>query len=225
LHSITQTTIVSADYQLEGRGQRATKWQSSKAQNVLFSIFVAWKDLNIDDQFIVSMLAAIAVYEVIQKETSGKTQIKWPNDVYLNTKKLGGILIESDLSGLKVTSSIIGIGININQIEFENQPKATSLKLESGQEHDRQGIIKKIVSEFLLICQEIAGKHDAFDCIKQRYLSILLGMNQHVNVKVVGKDQRMILTPIDVSRSGFLLAVDEFQRLHSFDIKEIVWEI
>jgi BirA family biotin operon repressor/biotin-[acetyl-CoA-carboxylase] ligase len=225
LQAISQTTIVSADYQHEGRGQRATKWQSSKAQNALFSIYVPWENLKIADQFLISMLTALAVQEVLQEHVSSNVTIKWPNDIYMDTKKIGGILIESDLSGQNVSSSIIGIGINVNQTQFDSHIRATSLKLETGQTQDLEGLIRKIALRLVAMCLEVSNDEDAFNRIKQKYTRQLYSLNQKVKVRISASQQAMIIKPLDVSRMGLLLAVDEHNKLHSFDIKDITWEM
>lgn len=225
LQTISQTTIVSADYQREGRGQRATKWQSSLAQNALFSIYVPWINLNISDQFMISMIAALAVQEVIQAQISSKVAIKWPNDIYIGNKKMGGILIESDLSGQILSSSIVGIGLNVNQTQFEEKLNATSLKLESGQPHDRAGLIKKIGARFVSLCLELQDDYNAFNRVKQQYTSKLFSLNQIIRVRLTANNQYINITPLDVSHTGKLLAVDEFNKLHSFDLKDLEWQI
>jgi len=224
LHAISQTTIVSADYQSEGRGQRATKWQSAKAQNALFSIYLSWTNLKIADQFLISMLAALAVQEVLQEQVSAKVSIKWPNDLFIENKKIGGILIESDLSGQSVSSSIIGIGINVNQTQFDTQLSATSLKLETGQIHDRQGLIRKIAQRLTSMCLALSDDPDAFNKVKQKYTAKLYSLNNKVRVRITSSNQDLTIKPLDVSRTGLLLAVDEQNKLHSFDIKDIAWD-
>ena len=225
LREIYSPTIVSADYQTQGRGQRASEWQSSKAQNALFSIFVAWEDLDIAEQFLISMLTAISVVDVLERWISLPMHIKWPNDIYVNKKKIGGILIESDLNGRKLSSSIIGIGINVNQVAFESNISATSLKLESGQNHDRMGIIKRIGQVFLEHCLAISNDADKFNIVKKRYLKKLYSLNNFIQVEITATGHCIKIKPLDITRGGLLLATDDQNTLHTFDIKEIKWEI
>lgn len=224
-NQLSQTTIVMADYQHDGRGQRATKWQSPKAQNALFSIYVPWKNLNISEQFVVSMIIAVSICEILQKELSPKVFIKWPNDIYVNQQKIGGILIESDLIGSKVNSSILGIGLNINQMLFDPSLNATSLKLETGQNHDRAGIVQKITTQFLKKCEALENKADIFSEIKKEYLPLLYSLDNFTTVTFSRTGETIKIKPLDISRDGLLLAVDENNTLHTFEIKEISWQI
>lgn len=222
---LCKTTIVSADYQHEGRGQRATKWQSSKAQNALFSIYTPWKHLKLEDQFVVSMLVALSIVDTLQRHVTSEVKIKWPNDIYVDSKKIAGILIESDLNGQQVSSSIIGIGLNINQTYFDAAIRATSLKLETGQNHDRAGLIQQITKNLMLRCEQLLDEPDFFNVVKQQYLNKLFGHKQYISVIVKLGNAPLTIKPLDVTRAGLLLAVDASNQLHSFDVKEIEWVI
>ncbi len=218
-------TIVSADFQSEGRGQRATKWQSFKAQNALFSIYLPWKYLHIEEHFVVSMMAALSTVEVLEALVSDPVYIKWPNDIYVNQAKIGGILIESDLSGSQVTSSIVGIGLNVNQTQFESNILATSLKLETGQHHDRQGLIQSISERMISLCRRLENEPDKFLAIKKEYLSRLYGFEKFTRVFSNVTSEHITIKPLDISRTGELLALVLGAGLSAFDIKEIVWNI
>ena len=224
LQKINKITIVSADYQTEGRGQRASKWQSPMAQNALFSIYAPWKGLRIADQFLVSMMVALSIVEVLYSALLQDVQIKWPNDIYVDKKKIGGILIESDVSGEHVNASIIGIGLNVNQVAFDPALHATSLKLETGQDHDRIGVIKKIVQNLMEKCKAGEDNTDLFYELKKAYLNRLLGWYQWVRVRSAATSKLLTIKPLDITRSGLLLATDDNNSLHTFDLKEIVWE-
>lgn len=220
---IIQPTIVSADYQTAGRGQRATKWQSFKSQNALFSLFVQWNDLKVEDQFILAMLAALSVCKVLEEITQLEVKVKWPNDIYVQNKKIGGILIESELRGASVVSSIVGIGLNINQVNFDSDVRATSLKLETGQEHDRYSIIKNVTRTFLSNCQSCVPMEKAFPAIKKHYLRYLIGVNENVPVMETATKKMTWIQPLDITASGLLIALDESGVLRTFDIKELQW--
>lgn len=119
--------VVLADHQQSGRGQHNRSWSGDAAQNLTFSIFLLpgqHKRLHTVTQS-VALGCAIA----LQPHTDTRVMIKWPNDLYCNRKKIGGILVESSFSGDRVEKLIIGIGININQQEFPADiPNATSLR-------------------------------------------------------------------------------------------------
>lgn len=216
-------TVVSADFQREGRGHRATKWQSLVAQNALFSIYLRWEDFKAREQFQLSMLAALSIVETLKGFGIQKVQIKWPNDVYVDGKKIGGILIENDLNGQQIGSSIIGIGLNVNQVQFDTHISATSLKLESGQAFDVQTVLKKISNTLLAKLEQTADMASIFYELKKQYLTNLLGFQEYVRVLNQLTQEEISIKPIDISQSGQLLAVNEHSQLLSFDIKDIVW--
>lgn len=216
-------TVVSADFQREGRGQRATKWQSLIAQNALFSIFLRWERLDAIDQFQLSMLTALAIVEVLEESGIQNVKIKWPNDIFVENRKIGGILIENDLNGQHISSSIIGIGLNINQVHFESNIQATSIKLETGQPFDIQSVIKKVTFQILANLKAIAEINNPFHSLKKGYLKKLMALQESVKVFDTTQQEEMTIKPIDISQSGQLLAIDNHSKLHSFDIKDIVW--
>ncbi len=143
---VPEGTVVIAERQTAGRGRMERVWHSPRG-NIAISLI-----LHPDLLFLPSliMLASLAVSHSIQVVTGIKTQIKWPNDVLINGKKVCGILIESDLQGSKVNYSIIGIGINvnINLADFpEIQSIATSLSSELGREVSRLALIRSLLVE------------------------------------------------------------------------------
>lgn len=127
-------TVWSAEYQSEGKGQRGNKWESADKENLTFSILVKPTQLRANNQFVISQIASLAVVEYLR--TKGvEAKIKWPNDIYVGDKKICGMLIENFLSGDKLSESIIGIGLNINQKLFSKDiPNPTSLILETSSE-------------------------------------------------------------------------------------------
>ncbi len=216
-------TVVSADFQREGRGQRATKWQSLIAQNALFSIFLSWEKLNATDQFQLSMLTAIAIVEILEELGIQNIKIKWPNDIFVENRKIGGILIENDLNGQQISSSIVGIGLNVNQVHFESNMQATSIKLETGQPFDIQSVIKKVTFQVLTKLKEVAEIDNPFYTLKKVYLDKLMALQKTVQVFDTTQQEKTTIKPIDISQSGQLLALDHHGKLRSFDIKDIVW--
>jgi len=222
-HQILHGTVVSADYQHEGKGQRATKWQSLVAQNGLFSIYLQWNQFKINDQFQLSMLVALSIVACLNSESVQNVSIKWPNDIYVRDKKIAGILIENDLCSDSISSSIVGIGININQVEFALDLNATSMKLETGRSFDIQYVIQKIGLLINELLQEFTNQPDPHPNIKDLYLKKLLGFNQIISVFENQSKLNINITPIDISRSGHLLALNENKELMKYDVKEFIW--
>lgn len=128
----SEGTAIYALDQFDGRGQIGRKWQSEDGQNVSVSIILYPKFLLASDQFSLNMLISLAVKETIEHFIEQKATIKWPNDIYVKDRKIAGILIQNLLSGKYLKSSVLGIGINVNQSQFDPLiPNPTSLITET----------------------------------------------------------------------------------------------
>jgi BirA family biotin operon repressor/biotin-[acetyl-CoA-carboxylase] ligase len=127
----SEGTVISASNQTAGRGQHGRIWESSANQNLTLSIILFPTFLLPKHQFWLNQAIALGVRDFIGENGNKKVWIKWPNDIYIEDKKVAGILIQNAISGSSITNSIIGIGININQSEFgfEGNQRATSLFL------------------------------------------------------------------------------------------------
>ena len=116
--------------QTQGRGRRGKDWESNKGANIMLSIPIQMQWLPISQQFQLSAAVALSCHDLFSKYLFSKVFIKWPNDIFINDSKAGGILIENVIKGTLWQWSVIGIGLNINQEKFEKfNLKATSLKL------------------------------------------------------------------------------------------------
>lgn len=121
-------TVVIAEKQIKGKGQMGAKWISETGKNLIFSILV--KDIAVgkDRIFDWNIAVSLAVIRVLEEQKIPDVSIKWANDIMADSKKTGGILIENMLKNDNRFDSVVGIGLNLNQTNFENLPKATSLK-------------------------------------------------------------------------------------------------
>ena len=122
---------IRTDFQTAGRGQTGNGWESEKGKNLLVSVLLKYPEIAASEQWRLSMLVAVTLYEAIaQFVPEQMLTIKWPNDIYVGSRKICGILIENSLRGNRLSSSIIGIGLNINQRNFDiNLPNPTSMVL------------------------------------------------------------------------------------------------
>lgn len=127
--------VVVADSQTAGRGQMGNSWEAENGKNLTFSVLFYPSHVCVSESFILSQAVSLAVVETF--EVFGEDfRIKWPNDIYWREKKIGGILIENDLNGKFLDTSIVGIGLNINQEKFvSNAPNPVSLNQITGQEY------------------------------------------------------------------------------------------
>lgn len=110
-------TVVMADYQDGGRGQGENTWESNRNENLLFSWLVFPAFLAVSDQFILSKAVSLGIVDALL-EFGVDCQIKWPNDIICDDKKLGGILIENSIQGNVLKNSVVGVGLNVNQLAF-----------------------------------------------------------------------------------------------------------
>lgn len=132
LADLADFTIISAEHQAAGRGQGDHKWESDKGENILLSILLKDHGICPRDQFAISAITALSVVELL-KNHQITAQIKLPNDIYVDEKKISGLLIEHTVRGSQITSSIIGIGLNVNQIIFSPElPNPVSMKVLTG---------------------------------------------------------------------------------------------
>ena len=141
-------TIVIADHQTTGRGRLNRRWHGQRGTGILLSLI-----LRPDDQElarVVTYVAAISTAIAVEKNTGLEVECKWPNDLLLNGKKFCGILLESALRKSDLNFLIVGIGVNVNEESFPRalERKATSLRLEYGEEVDRLRLLRDILEGF-----------------------------------------------------------------------------
>jgi len=120
--------IVLADYQTQGKGQRGNEWVSNKGENILMSIVYQPEQLKVSEQIKLNWGTSLAIISFLD-DYGINAKVKWPNDILVENQKIGGILLENHLLNSIVNTSIIGIGVNVNQIDFY-LPYVTSMRNE-----------------------------------------------------------------------------------------------
>ncbi|NLA15707.1 MAG: biotin--[acetyl-CoA-carboxylase] ligase [Bacteroidales bacterium] len=139
-------TVWTTSFQTSGHGQYERKWESDKGLNLLATLLLRPVFLPANKQFLISKCTALAICDFFQ--TFHLTAvIKWPNDIYVGLNKICGILIEHQLSGNNLLSSIVGFGINVNQQRFKGAPNPTSLFLETGREHPVDVLLPQVLHQ------------------------------------------------------------------------------
>ena len=144
-------TVISSYHQQDGKGQIGSKWHSTPYRNIAFTIILYPTFLRPSQQFILSKVAALSVVQTIKGMASTLSpKIKWPNDVYINDLKIAGILIQNQIQTSSIQSSIIGIGLNVNENNFPlHLPNPTSLTLETGKEFQLNQIVLQLKQNLL----------------------------------------------------------------------------
>ena len=193
ISDIDNLSVLSALEQTEGRGQRGNSWTSPPGENLMFSIVLKFT-LDARDQFVLTEIASLSVVDFLSRHGIS-AMIKWPNDIYVGEKKICGILIENSIRGKYISSSIIGIGLNVNQRNFDvNIPNPTSmvLSMDNSVHYETDGIrqidICLCLSGFMDIFNAYLGlflsesseerSTEAYDSLRERYLSFLWRLNE-----------------------------------------------
>ncbi len=170
---ISSGDIVWAQYQYKGRGQYENKWHSSKGKNLLISCYKEFEELKQKQYSYINFVISLSVLKTIEHYISNDNYIKWPNDIMSGQKKISGILVENNIKGDKLNSSIIGIGINVNQIRFRNIPNATSIKLITRNEIRIEDVLDKLIQNIGSYFKKLIVKD--FDNLLSIYNSKLYG--------------------------------------------------
>src|ERR1700759_4538285 len=135
--------VYLARYQWAGRGQRGKTWISEPGQNLIMSLIIEPSPLKITQQFLFSAAIALAILDLMKSFQNNDWKIKWPNDIYWNDRKAGGLLIESVVTGQTWTWAIVGIGMNLNQSSFPAEiPNAVSLNQITGVTYEPVNIVR-----------------------------------------------------------------------------------
>ncbi len=207
-----------AHEQTAGKGQRGKGWETQPGKNIAMSIVFQPEFLDARQQFYLSATIALVCFEFFSGYAGDETKIKWPNDLFWRDRKAGGVLIENVFHGKKWKWAIVGIGININQVNFGKAVKnPVSLKQITGKEFDTVALAKELYALLMKKIPELSVK--SFDKILEDYNTHLYKLNKNVLLK---KEDSIFETVIKaVSAEGKLLTVDEADR--EFDFGEVEW--
>lgn len=210
-HTKGQTPcVVWTDYQTAGRGCGSNRWESERDKNLLFSLLIHPAQLPANKQFHISMAISLAIVDAVG-QLVGDLSIKWPNDIYWRNGKICGILIENTLKGSMIKDCIIGVGLNVNQREFKSKaPNPVSLWQITGQETDREQLLKDILKRF--------DGYLTAD-VRERYMKTLYrrkGFHPYVD-----NDGAFMAEIIDVEDDGHLLLRDDNGSERRYAFKEV----
>ncbi len=191
--------VILAHEQSAGQGQRGRSWFSVAGQDLTFSIVLLPARLRAEDQFVLSKIAALAVHDVVLASVHGEVKIKWPNDILVERRKIAGILIKNDLVGENVSSTVVGIGINVNNTIFPEDLLATSLALECGYALDRWALLERI-------CERFEARYVSWekgDDLSAEYAAHLWARGRWAEMLLDGG--AMIARPMDVDAAGRMI--------------------
>lgn len=210
----TDGNAVFAMEQTRGKGRRGRQWSSNRGDNIILSASYQMQWLPVFHQFQLSVAAALGCFDLCSKYAPGMVSVKWPNDIFINDTKAGGVLIETTIKGTLWQWAVIGIGLNVNQTDFEStNVAATSLSLATNNRFDVLQLAKELCE---LLTERIS------DLKNGHFLSMLDTYNQHLfakNKMVLLKKQHNIFETklIKVSPTGQLITKDKSKRAFNFD--------
>ncbi len=211
---IQHGTVILADEQSAGRGQRGASWTSSAGENLLLSIYLAPDNLSVVDQPALTHFISLSLIDFLRKiGISGK--IKWPNDIYVNDQKIAGILIENSIRSSRISETIIGVGLNVNQTAFD-AVNATSLKIQSDQYFQLNDVLFSWIQEMNILWAELSKGN--LEMLKSRYKQELYLLNEPAIYSDISGEFEGIVR--DVDDNGYLILEKDTER-KKYDLKEI----
>lgn len=173
---IPEKTVVITDCQVQGRGQRGNSWISEPYQNLTFSIILYPSWLEVQAGFYLNIVTALGIYQALATFIAQGLSIKWPNDIYFKNQKIGGILIENVVNRNKISASIVGIGLNVNQANFNNFPHATSLSLICGYKFNLSPLLIQLIDHVQRQYDRLG--QEEVEGLRTDYLQHLYGIHQ-----------------------------------------------
>lgn len=211
-------TVVVTSRQTKGRGQVDAQWHSQPNSSLTLSVFKRFKGLQVSQQWYVSMAVSLAVFNTLTHLKIPEISIKWPNDIMSRSKKCCGILIENTVKGDQIDSSIIGIGINVNEKQFNDLPLASSLRLATGNYFDISLVLKMLLQELEIELTRLENQD--FEAIFNSYNKKLFRLD---TVAVYSTKTAPAFNAIlrGVSKSGLLVLEHEASQRHTYNFKEI----
>lgn len=210
-------TVVLAQYQKKGKGQPGNGWESEAGQNLLASVILFPDFLKAAKQFYLSKITSLALYDFLQTEIDN-VKIKWPNDIYFKNKKISGILIENAIIGQNLASSIIGIGLNINQEKFEfDAPNPISLKQITGKDYNIEKVAGILFEKLRFWYKKL--KTQQYKNIDNAYFNLLYRRNEWAKYSKKGQVFEAKITGI--GEFGQLILTDRNDNQLEFMFKEV----
>ena len=208
-------TVVMADHQVQGKGQYGRKWVAKSKLNLTLSV-ILYPNVWVDHQFDLNIMASIAVCDAIHQSSQIKAHVKWPNDVYVQDRKICGILIKNNIMGKSIHQSIIGIGLNVNQKEFDPLiPNPTSIINESANPvslEDLRDVLYLSLDKYYLMLKE------APELLRQEYHNCLWRRNQMTSYMLGGLRESGIIRGIDDEGK---IIIEQSEGSNAYNLSEI----
>jgi len=210
-------TVVTAENQTKGKGQRGAVWNSEVGKNLIMSVLVRDFLTDINAIFNLNIAFSLAVIAALKKKNIPDLSIKWPNDILSANKKIGGILIENSIKSDAAILSIVGLGLNVNQTNFEGLPKASSLSIVIGQDLDKEELLSEIMAN---LEKNVAESLQNPTNLRQQYVDLIY--KKEIPMPFMNQNNKKFMGIIKgISPIGRLLVLLEDDSVVEFDIKEV----
>ena len=210
-------SVVVANHQTNGRGQRGSSWLSEKDKNLTFSVLKRNISIVANQQFLLNILVSLSIVKTLEGFNIPKLAIKWPNDILSDHHKISGILIENLIKNKQIEYAIIGIGLNVNQVKFEGLSKVSSLKNIMPLAVDKDELLTKIIDKLKMYFKLYSENGSEF--LNSEYESYLFRKDKP---STFSSHDNSLFTGIirGVSASGKLcVQMEDFNK--EFDLKEL----
>lgn len=211
-------TIVSTLNQTKGKGQMGSSWSSEPGKNLTFSVFKSQLSLDLEHQFLLNVVSALAIYKALFSFNLKQLHIKWPNDILAEQFKICGVLVETVIKNGKIDSAILGIGLNVNQLNFEGLTKASSLKVLTGVTYNLDEVLFA-VAESLQSYFKILEKGDV-NSLLELYQNVLFRKEKPSTFKTAEGNLCVGIIK-GITQKGLLQVLFEDDILKTFNLKEI----
>ena len=206
----TTPTVVMSQYQKKGKGQRGQVWTSQAGKNLMFSLYMPNFALPTKEVYSINKIVSVCLMHWLSSFKIPNICVKWPNDILSGDSKLAGILIESNVLQSTANSIIIGVGLNVNQVEFQNLPNATSMQLLTGKSYDIDALLFSLTTR-LIECLTPPLKYCNDD-----YHKYLYGLGQS---RLFLKDNKTFEGIIQSVNSEGKLVLETTAGMQVFDVK------
>jgi BirA family biotin operon repressor/biotin-[acetyl-CoA-carboxylase] ligase len=215
---LPEGTVIHSNYQTAGRGQQGNTWESEAGKNLLLSVILYPFKIKPEDQFVISMAVSLGVLDFVKSLMRGCT-IKWPNDIFAADRKIGGLLIENSILNNKIISSVAGIGLNINQVDFPRYvPNAVSIKMITGKDYDLRDSLRQLLSRLDRRYRQLLSEKS--QRMRNEYISSLYGFMEWRSYRTISEGS-LYGKIIGITQSGQLMIEDEDGTVNNFNFKEI----
>ena len=215
---IEDFTVVVAEHQMKGKGQMGTTWSSQYGKNLTVSVFKDVSFLKTEQNFYLNIVVSLSVLKALKVFHIPKLKVKWPNDILSDKKKLSGILIENVIKQNQLQASVVGIGLNVNQTEFEDLPNASSMRVVLGRIFEKEEILQVILNHLKSYFQLL--ENGDYERLKVEYEKHLFRKDKPSTFKnAKGEVFSGIITGI--SDFGQLQVRIENEIVMEYDLKEI----